>query len=163
MGLVRSCNNTTGDENTAIGVQALSSNTNGIVNTATGSQALDNNTDGTSNTAIGVDALHDNTTGGGNTAHGYHTLLTTTPATTTRPSVFVPWVASLPAATRLGRSAGTSVTTADHVICIGSAWCERKQQLLYRQIFGVNLVSDAIPVFHQFSGTARHDQFFAAV
>ena len=110
-----------GSGNTAIGVQALSSNTNGIVNTATGNRALESNTDGTSNTATGVEALHDTTSGGGNTAHGYQALLhNDTGDYNTAIGLFA--LGSLTTGfsnTGLGRSAGTSVTTADHVICIG--------------------------------------------
>jgi len=113
--------NTLGDENTATGVQALSSNTNGIVNTATGSRSLASNTDGTSNTATGVDALRDTTTGGGNSAHGYQALLhNDTGDYNTAIGLFA--LGGLTTGfsnTGLGRSAGTSVTTADHVICIG--------------------------------------------
>ena len=62
--------NTTGINNTAIGVIALSNNTTGINNTAIGVIALQNNTTGTNNTAIGVIALQNNTTGINNTAIG---------------------------------------------------------------------------------------------
>ena len=61
--------NTTGDNNTANGVQALFSNT-GIDNTASGVQALFSNTTGNFNTATGVNALRSNTTGVNNTALG---------------------------------------------------------------------------------------------
>jgi hypothetical protein len=110
-----------GDQNTAIGANALSSNTTGIVNTATGYQALVSNTDGTSNTATGVEALQDTTSGGGNTATGYQALLhNDTGDYNTAIGLFS--LGSLTTGfsnTGLGRSAGTSVTTADHVICIG--------------------------------------------
>jgi hypothetical protein len=110
-----------GSGNTAIGVQALSSNTTGIVNTATGNRALESNTDGTSNTATGVDALQDTTSGGGNTANGYQALLHNDSGDyNTAIGLFA--LGSLTTGfsnTGLGRSAGTSVTTADHVICIG--------------------------------------------
>ena len=49
--------NTTGSDNTAIGVVALVSNTTGANNTATGYQALYHNTIGMSNTATGRNAL----------------------------------------------------------------------------------------------------------
>ena len=45
------------------------------------------NTTGSFNTAIGRYALSSNTTGSSNTANGFHALLTTPPATTTRPPV----------------------------------------------------------------------------
>jgi len=113
--------NTVGDQNTATGVQALQSNTNGIVNTATGYQALQNNTDGTSNTAHGVGALQDTTTGGGNTATGFQALLHNDSGDyNTAIGLFA--LGGLTTGsnnTGLGRSAGASVTTANHVICIG--------------------------------------------
>ena len=62
--------NTTGGENTAMGVSALGSNTTGRVNTAVGRTALANNTTGSRNTAIGSNALNRNTTGTDNTALG---------------------------------------------------------------------------------------------
>jgi hypothetical protein len=56
-------NNTTGNNNTAIGRTALYSNTTGTYNTAYGSGALEFNTTGSDNTAIGFQALFNNTTG----------------------------------------------------------------------------------------------------
>ena len=67
-------NNTTGVENTAIGVSALSNNTTGVENTAIGVSALSNNTTGVENTAIGVCALSNNTAGFINTAIGVSAL-----------------------------------------------------------------------------------------
>jgi hypothetical protein len=61
--------NTTGDFNTATGLNALYSNTIGNNNTAIGSNALFNNT-GVSNTAIGASAL-ENSTGNANIALGF--------------------------------------------------------------------------------------------
>ena len=65
---------TTGIENTASGLQALTSNTAGSVNVASGWEALFANTTGNENTAIGGQALSSNTTGGANTATGYGAL-----------------------------------------------------------------------------------------
>jgi cell division protein FtsL len=62
--------NTTGNNNTAIGLQALNNNT-GSGNTAVGVNALLTSTSGTANTAIGMTALNNNTTGGYNTVIGY--------------------------------------------------------------------------------------------
>src|SRR5438094_2964290 len=67
--------NNTGDDNTAIGSQALFSNATGASNTATGFHALLNNTTGTENTANGSGALDYNTTGIFNTANGDGALL----------------------------------------------------------------------------------------
>ena len=63
------------DNNTAIGVYALSANTSGINNTAAGVNALQANTTGTSNAAYGVNALYANTTGQQNTANGFAALI----------------------------------------------------------------------------------------
>ena len=78
--------NQTGNENTAVGSQALedstgSSNTavgknaliytTGALNTAVGSRTLDANTTASYNTAVGYDALGANTTADSNTALGY--------------------------------------------------------------------------------------------
>jgi len=61
---------TTGVQNTATGLMALSSSTSGNDNTANGFQALQDNTTGGANTATGSHALEYNTTGSGNTACG---------------------------------------------------------------------------------------------
>ena len=66
--------NNTGDDNTAIGSEALFSNTTGASNTATGALALLNNTTGNNNTGNGLAALNYNTTGSFNTANGVGAL-----------------------------------------------------------------------------------------
>ena len=70
--------NTTGSNNTASGTYALSSNTTGYFNTASGTDALSSNTTGSTNTASGVSALSLNTTGSNNTASGLGALLSNT-------------------------------------------------------------------------------------
>jgi hypothetical protein len=112
----------TGDNNTATGALALLSNTTGIENTATGSGALQGNATGDSNTATGFHALHNNTgghfstatgfgaleqniTGGENTAVGHVALGNNTTGVFNK---------------ALGVTAGSGVTTADNVICIGA-------------------------------------------
>ena len=97
--------NSTGVSNTAIGAQALESNTIGGFNTATGVAALFNNTTGSANTATGVDALLSNTTGDSNTASGDAALFNNTTGIGN---------------TALGFGAGSGVTTASNVICIGA-------------------------------------------
>jgi hypothetical protein len=59
-----------GDNNTAVGLNALTSNTTGYNNTATGRNALLSNTTGYSNSAQGVNVLFYNTTGTNNSALG---------------------------------------------------------------------------------------------
>ena len=70
--------NTTGTGNTPSGWQALFSNTTGSGNSASGAQALFSNTTGNDNLAVGVEALYSNTTGNGNTASGAQTLYSNT-------------------------------------------------------------------------------------
>ena len=70
--------NNTGDDNTAIGSQALFSNATGFSNTATGALALLNNTTGNNNTGNGLAALNNNTTGSFNTANGVGALFFST-------------------------------------------------------------------------------------
>jgi Chaperone of endosialidase len=97
--------NTTGQFNAADGAFALFSNTTGNFNTATGLQALFSNTTGYFNTATGLQALFNNTTGHFNTAIGESALgLNTTGSSNTV----------------LGNEAGSSVISANNVICIGA-------------------------------------------
>ena len=97
--------NTVGDENTAVGWQAMYRNTTGISNTAVGESALHRNTQGGDNTAIGSQALTSNTTGNFNTAVGDGALVRNTTSSFN---------------IALGRFAGSDVTMADNVICIGA-------------------------------------------
>jgi hypothetical protein len=96
--------NTTGSGNTASGLGALTSNTDGNENTATGALALTHNI-GAFNTANGVNALASNTTGSSNTASGLGALSNNTTGTDN---------------IALGESAGSEITTASDVICIGA-------------------------------------------
>jgi uncharacterized coiled-coil protein SlyX len=95
--------NTGGSSNTADGAFALFSNTVGGTNTATGGQALQNNTGGSGNTATGAQALQNNIIGSNNTAYGLGALFNSTGDFNIG----------------LGTNAGTSITTAGNVICIG--------------------------------------------
>jgi len=70
----------TGNENTAIGFDALYSDTSGSYNTATGVAALESNQTGSANTALGYAALSVNT-GSYNTASGYGALYLNNAAT----------------------------------------------------------------------------------
>jgi hypothetical protein len=69
--------NTSGYENTAIGVNSLHLNNTGWHNTAVGYSALSNNTSGWQNTAVGHHSLNFNT-GNYNTAIGYNSGSTVT-------------------------------------------------------------------------------------
>src|SRR6266480_4434117 len=112
---------TTGANNTAHGWFSLFSDTTGLSNTADGFQALDNNTTRDSNTAVGSQALLINTTGTNNTALGAAALSNNVNGANNTAI----GIAALAGATGsgnvgLGDSAGGFVTTANHVICIGS-------------------------------------------
>ena len=96
----------TADSNTAIGAGALFSHTNGIENTAIGTFALFNDIAGQSNIAIGANALLNNDIGGSNTAIGGFALMNNTSGINN---------------VALGGGSGGGVTTANDVICIGTA------------------------------------------
>ena len=96
--------NSNGGDNTATGVGTLSSNIEGNFNTADGAGALALNTTGDDNTAIGTSTLRSNTDGDHNTAIGSGALSDATGMQNTA----------------LGVGAGSGVTTANSVICIGS-------------------------------------------
>jgi trimeric autotransporter adhesin len=66
--------NTAGNNNTAIGLGALASNSTGINNIAQGSWALYNSTTGSNNTAIGLNTLIYNIANSRSTAIGYNAM-----------------------------------------------------------------------------------------
>ena len=113
--------NTEGSENTATGRNALINNTTGGSNTAMGVFALNNNIDGGVNTAIGIDALHNNNHGSNNTAIGHNAL---GGSVTGNFNI------------GLGSNAGTSVTSASNVICIGTEGNNVDNACYIGQIFG---------------------------
>jgi len=97
--------NTTGSGNVAVGENALSLSTTASNNVAIGDEALGANTTGTQNTAVGKDALTNaNGTHHYNTAVGYGALGTQTTATRN---------------TAMGRLAAQVLTTGDNNTCIG--------------------------------------------
>ena len=103
-------NNTTGNNNTAVGRDALINNTTGENNTVVGRDTLLNNTIGVNNTACGLSSLRDNTTGNLNTALGRDALQN---ATTGNNNIGVGFNA--------GRSASPfTVTTASNRIVMGN-------------------------------------------
>jgi hypothetical protein len=95
-----------GSWNTANGIAALHANATGNNNTANGFQALHDNFKGSRNTASGGGALGNSTMGDNNTADGFQALANNTTGSSN---------------IGLGRDAGSGVTTADDVICIGTA------------------------------------------
>ena len=118
--------NTEGVQNTAIGLGALRNNDVGQANVANGWNALASNTVGNDNTAVGWEALGSNTTGGANTALGYGALFTNTTGENN---------------TAIGAFAGKGVTTANHVICIGSSGGDVNFSTWIENIYGVTTQS----------------------
>jgi hypothetical protein len=114
--------NTTGSSNTAVGGDALEFNTTGNGNVAVGQAALDSNTEGSGNTAIGgFDALRSNTTGTDNAAVGSEALFSNTDhGGNAALGKHAGYSSTGSFNTFVGYSAGSSVTTANNVICIGA-------------------------------------------
>jgi endosialidase-like protein len=113
--------NETGSENTAIGYAALFFG-KGSLNTATGVGALHNNATGVNNTANGQRALHDNFSGSKNTANGGGSLAKNTAGTNNTADGFQALGNNVTGSFNiaLGDDAGSAVTNADDVICIGT-------------------------------------------
>jgi Chaperone of endosialidase len=114
--------NTTGGLNTGVGGNALMSNTTGADNTATGANALSANTTGHHNSAFGSGALASNTGNGEhNTAVGYNALANNVGGdANTAVGAFALENSTGHQNIGLGTGAGTGVTTANNVICIGA-------------------------------------------
>jgi len=139
-------NNTIGTGNTANGASALQSNTEGSDNTATGRQALINNTSGGSNTAIGVFALNNNIDGGVNTAVGIQALQNNNHGSN---NTAIGRNALGGSATGnfnigLGSNAGTSVTSASNVICIGTEGNNVDNSCYIGEIFSSTVSASAV-------------------
>jgi Chaperone of endosialidase len=67
-------NNTTANDNNAMGYVAMFTNTTGTLNNAVGNFSLYYNTTGSNNNAVGYAALYRNTTGSNNSAQGFYAL-----------------------------------------------------------------------------------------
>ena len=124
-------NNTTGSNNTAVGETALQNNSTGDRNTATGHSALAANTMGRENTAIGSFALQ-NSTGDVNTAVGDQALQNCT---------------SGQGNIAIGGNAGSNVTTATAVICLGASAENLNNTTWISGIFGATVPGNAVQVF----------------
>jgi endosialidase-like protein len=121
IGLSALVNNSTGSANTASGANTLFNNTIGIQNAGYGQGALYNNISGNANTAIGTAALAGNTTGGANTAIGTAALGGNTTGGDNTAIGSGPLISSTGSTnTALGVNAGSGVTAASNVICIGA-------------------------------------------
>ncbi len=139
-------NNTIGTGNTANGVSALQSNTEGPDNTATGRQALINNTTGGSNTAIGVFALNNNIDGSVNTAIGVQALQNHVHGgfNTAIGRYALGGSATGNFNIGLGSNAGTGVTSASNVICIGTEGNNVDNACYIGEIFGSTVSASAV-------------------
>jgi hypothetical protein len=119
-------NDTTGQVNTAIGSGALftvNNGFNGSFNTAVGAGALGNNTNA-DNTAVGASALGGNTSGHDNTAVGVSALSGNTTGSNNI-AIGAP-------------AAGQGVSTASHVIVIGTQGGNNDNSCWIGQIFGAS-------------------------
>jgi hypothetical protein len=112
----------TADENTATGAGALFSHTDGGGNTANGAFALFSHTSGIDNTVVGDRALLLSTTGGFNTAVGEAAMLNNDTGSS-NVAIGVQALGNNISGSNnivLGNVAGSGVTTANDVICIGA-------------------------------------------
>jgi hypothetical protein len=113
----------TADQNTATGAGALLSNTTGDSNTANGAFALVSNTTGFANTANGDLALFNNTSGNVNTAMGADALQNN--------------ITGSGNIALGGVGAGSGITTADGVICIGHSGADVSNTTWIGNVYGV--------------------------
>ena len=129
--------NDSGPQNTASGAFALFSNTTGGDNTATGWHALFSNSIGGGNTAVGSIALATNVSGGFNVAVGVGALFTADASDNT--AVGQGALSNDTTGhdnTAVGWAAGQGVTTASHVITIGTGGDDVDNSCWIGQIFG---------------------------
>src|SRR3954469_964500 len=137
-----------GEENTATGAAALLSNTIGSFNTANGAFALFRNSVGVQNTAIGSHALFRNI-GNGNTATGESALLNNTTGfdNTAIGSAALLFNTTGASNIALGLAAGSGVSTANDVICIGTGGADVSYSCFIGNIRGTTTGQmDAVPV-----------------
>ncbi|MGC1321016.1 MAG: tail fiber domain-containing protein [Candidatus Udaeobacter sp.] len=120
--------NTAGSSNTGLGADALLNNTSGMQNTATGDSALLANTHGSINTALGDGALAANN-GDANTAVGNGALFNNTTGSGN---------------IALGFNAGSGVSTANNVICIGADGNNVDNACYIGQIFSSTVSASAV-------------------
>jgi hypothetical protein len=129
--------NQTGSENTATGYAALFFN-RGSLNTANGVGTLRANATGDNNTANGQRSLYENLSGSGNTANGSWALGSNTMGENNTADGFQALRNNTTGSLNigLGRGAGSGVTTADDVICIGTAGANVSNSCYIGNIFG---------------------------
>jgi len=143
------------DGNTATGAGALLSNFSGFANTANGESALSRNTTGSFNTASGGDAMFSNSIGGFNTANGFDALTHNIDGSNNT-AVGIQALFNLTsgnANTALGSGAGSGVSTASNVICIGTDGADVNDSCFIGNVHGVTTQNnDAIPVLIDSAG-----------
>ena len=151
--------NTTGSQNTAIGVSALRNNTTGFgniaigqdacsqsqggqLNTGVGWAALENNA-GNFNTANGAEALFSNTTGSNNTANGLNALTSNTTGGTNTANGYGALTSNTTGDrnTAVGQSALTSNTTGHDNIGVGAF----AGQNLTTGDFNIDILATGVP------------------
>src|SRR5439155_408379 len=140
--------NITGNNNTAMGVNALLSSISGFRNTAFGRSALASNT-ASDNTAYGSRALQDNISGSENTAIGSQAL--SIPGGNDNTAIGTRALSHMTGGNfniGLGANAGSGVTNATNVICIGGnlAGANVDNSCFISNIRGVQTVNAAVPV-----------------
>ncbi len=125
----------TADENTATGAGALFNHTDGGGNTANGAFALFSHISGIDNTVVGDRALFFPSTGGFNTAIGQAAMLNNDTGSSNVAIGVQALGNNISGSSNiaLGNVAGTGITTANDVICIGAGGENMERQLLYRQ------------------------------
>jgi hypothetical protein len=140
-------------ENTAVGEAALSSNNDGVQNTATGINALASNSGGSFNTAIGAGALSTNNTGSYNTAIGGGALGNNISGSTNTAIDHEALANSTGSnSIALGTNAGSNVTTANNVICIGIPGQNVSGSFYVGNVFETSVDADNLPVRIDFRG-----------
>ena len=97
---------TSGDQNTAVGANAMDATTEGSNNTALGYEALGKHTTGTDCTGVGRAAMLDNTTGSGNCAFGVEALENGNGCNNT---------------VAIGKQAGRSISTGSNNMLLGTS------------------------------------------
>jgi trimeric autotransporter adhesin len=115
--------NTTGGQNTAVGLNSLLLNTEGSYNSALGIQALNSNTTGSKNTAVGYQSLYANTTADNNTAVGSASLSANTTGTDLAAVGRNALTANTEGVgnTAIGDQAGYNTTTGDYNTFLGKS------------------------------------------
>ena len=138
--------NTTGINNTAMGFGSLDTNTTGENNTANGVGSLSNNLIGNSNTAIGRDALF-NSTGSNNTALGRGTLSGVTTGINNTAIGFDAQVA-VPTNSNQVRIGNTAVALASVQVPFTTTSDNRWKSNIQKSNLGLEFIKQLNPVFY---------------